>query len=58
MVREKKPKMVFIMETKMLNKRVNFSKIKLGFKNIFSMDSLGHSGGLVLLWRDDIQVDI
>jgi hypothetical protein len=50
--------MVFIMETKMLNKRINFLKIKLGFKNIFAMDSLGHSGGLVLLWRDDIQVDI
>jgi hypothetical protein len=58
MVKDKKPKMVFLMETKMSNKRVDFLKRKLGFENLFEVDSVGRSGGLVLLWKNDIQVDI
>jgi hypothetical protein len=58
MVKEKKPKMVFLMETKMSNKRVDFLKRKLDFANLFAVDSVGWSGGLVLLWKEDVQVDI
>jgi hypothetical protein len=58
MVKDKKPKMVFLMETKMSNKRVDFLKRKLGFENLFEVDSVGRSGGLVLLWKNDIRVDI
>jgi hypothetical protein len=58
MVKDKKLKMVFLMETKMSNKRVDFLKRKLGFENLFEVDSVGRNGGLVLLWKNDIQVDI
>jgi hypothetical protein len=58
MVKEKKPKMVFLMETKVSNKRVDFLKRKLDFANLFAVDSVGWSGGFVLLWKEDVQVDI
>jgi hypothetical protein len=31
---------------------------KLGFPNLFVVDSVGNSGGLTLFWGDDIVVDI
>lgn len=58
MVKDKKPKMVFIMETKLSSRRTDFLKRKLGFENIFAVDSVGRSGGLALLWRDEVQVVI
>lgn len=58
LVRENKPKLVLLMETKMSNKKIAFLKIKTGFENIFAVDSMGRSGGLALLWRDDILVEI
>jgi hypothetical protein len=33
-------------------------RIKTGFKNLFVVESLGRSGGLALLWNDEVTVDI
>jgi hypothetical protein len=46
------------METKLLQHKMEFVKIKLGFDKMFVVDCKGRSGGLVLLWKSTIQVDI
>jgi hypothetical protein len=33
-------------------------KSKLGYDHVFTMDCKGRSGGLILMWKLDIQVDI
>lgn len=58
LVKEKKPKMVFLMETKLVAHRMETVKAKVGFENLFVVDSVGRSGVLVLLWSADIRVDI
>lgn len=58
LVKEKKPALVFLIETKLLNKKSSFLKIKLGYNHMFVVDSVGHSGGLILLWREGMGVDI
>jgi exonuclease III len=58
MVKEKRPWMVFLMETKLRKNRMDVVRYKLGFPNLFVVDSIGKSGGLALLWGDEIIVDI
>jgi exonuclease III len=58
LVKEKKPDLVFLMETKMNNKKCDFIRIKLGFDYSFCVDCVGRSGGLLLLWRNDLNVII
>jgi exonuclease III len=58
MVKEKGPDLVFLMETKMQNKKCDFIRIKLGFDYMFGVDSVGRSGGLLLLWKNDYNVAI
>jgi hypothetical protein len=58
MVNKKKPDMVFLMETKLNNKKMELIRIKLGFKNVFAVDSVGKSGGLALLWHDDSTIEV
>jgi exonuclease III len=58
MVKEKGPDLVFLMETKICNKNMDFLRIKLKFDYIFVVDNVGRSGGLMLLWKKDINVEI
>jgi exonuclease III len=58
LVREKKPKLVFIVETKMHHHRLEFLKAKLGMKNLFGVDSVGKRDGLCLLWKNEVEVNI
>jgi hypothetical protein len=46
------------METKMQNKKCDFIRIKLGFDYMFGVDSVGRSGGLLLLWKIDCNITI
>ena len=50
--------MVFLMETKLYKNKVGFLRIKLNFDYMLGVDSVGQSGGLVLLWNDQINVVI
>jgi exonuclease III len=52
MVKEKRPVLVFLMETKLCNKRAKFIRIKLQFDYMFVVDCVGRSGGLILLWKN------
>jgi exonuclease III len=58
LVKEKRPRLVFLIETKMVNKKIEFLRIKLGFDQMFVVNCVGRSGGLALLWNDDFQLTI
>lgn len=58
MVKEKRPDMVFLMETKMRNNRMEKVRLKLDFDNMFVVDCVGRSGGLALLWTAEAGVTI
>jgi hypothetical protein len=58
MTKEKKPRILFLMETKCSKARVEVVRIKLGFAGAFVVDSVGRSGGLALLWKDAEEVEI
>lgn len=57
-VKSKKPGVVFLMETKMRMNKMELIKFKMGFQNMFVVDCVRRSGGLVLFWKDDIEVEI
>ncbi|BFG30632.1 hypothetical protein CerSpe_169060 [Prunus speciosa] len=55
---EKGPNVVFLCETKCNTATFNVLKFKLGFDNFFAVDSIGKSGGLCLLWKDEFNLHI
>jgi hypothetical protein len=57
-VKEKSLEMVFCMETKLRSNKMAIIKQKLGFKNMLVVDSIGRSGGLALLWKDEVGVEV
>lgn len=57
-VHSKRPVLVFLMETKLNESRLQYIKNKIGFSGLLCVSSLGLSGGLGLMWKDNITVDI
>jgi hypothetical protein len=53
-----KPKMVFLLETKLQQNKMEVIKAKASFDNVFTMDCVGRSGGLALLWNNEEGVKI
>jgi ribonuclease HI/exonuclease III len=58
LVREKRPNMVFLMETILPSKRLEKIRVKTGFNHVFGVDCVGRSGGLAILWNDDSLIEI
>jgi hypothetical protein len=58
LVKEKKPKLVFLIETKLRTDKLERIRIRIGFNSVFGVDSVGRSGGLALLWSDEISVEV
>jgi hypothetical protein len=58
MVNEKKPNLVFLIETKLHQRKIESVRLKLGFPNMFVVECVGKSGGLALLWETDCEVVI
>lgn len=56
MVEEKKPTILFLTETKFQQSIYGGIKWKLGFANVFVVDSVSKSGGLALFWKEDISL--
>ena len=52
MAKEKKPEVVFLMETRCRNIKVERIRVKLGFEGLFVVKPRGKSGGLALLWKE------
>jgi hypothetical protein len=58
MVKEKRPSLVFLMETKLYYNKADFLRIKMNFDYMFVVDCVGRSSGLILLWNEKINVVI
>lgn len=52
------PSILGLSETKLSSKTCDMLRVTLGFQNCFAVDSKGRSGGLALLWKSDIEVEI
>lgn len=50
--------MLFLMETKNKKERLVDLKLQLGYDNVFVVEPEGLSGGLALLWKREVVVDI
>ena len=46
------------METKLQHDKLEFIRCKLGYFGLFVVDCIGKSGGLALLWNDELTVEI
>jgi hypothetical protein len=46
------------METKLPSHRMEAIKFKTSYASIFVVDNVGRSGGLALMWSDEVRVDI
>ena len=53
-----KPKIVFLMETKMKKYQMEKEKFKLGLLNGLIIPRVGRSGGLAMLWDRDVKVEV
>ena len=58
MVREKKPNILFLMETKCRKEKIERIRVRLGFNGMFVVDPVGRSGGLALFWKDVKNLEI
>jgi exonuclease III len=58
MVKQKKPILVFLMETKLRHDRMEAIRRKLEFPNMLAVDCIGKSGGLALLWNEEVKLEI
>jgi hypothetical protein len=58
LVKDKKPNLVFLIETKLRTAKLEKIRIRTGFNSAFGVDSVGRSGGLALLWSEDSRVEI
>nr|GMC69204.1 uncharacterized protein LOC109160652 [Ipomoea batatas] len=55
LIRAKRPKVVFLIETFMTKQRMEPIRARVGFQNMFVVDACGHRGGLVLLWHEAVE---
>jgi hypothetical protein len=46
------------METKLSSKKMEIIRVKVGFDYAFTVPSVGRSGGLALLWKQEVDVSI
>lgn len=58
LVRVKVPKIVFLMETKQLIEKMRNIKEDLQYQAIFIVPSLGRSGSLAMLWKEDVDLHV
>ncbi|GAA0163294.1 hypothetical protein LIER_19193 [Lithospermum erythrorhizon] len=58
LVTNKKPNLVFLIETKLRKEEWEFIKKKIKMPNNLVVESRGHKGGLALLWPRTLSVDV
>jgi exonuclease III len=54
LVKEKRPMMVFLMETKLSNFRFDSIKNKIGYGGLFVVNSVGRGGGLAFFGKKKV----
>ena len=57
-LQDEAPKVVFLMETKLPQEKMNFLKHELGYTHGLAVSSIGQSGGLALLWKPESKVEV
>lgn len=57
-MKEKRPTLVFLIETKLRRNKIELIRCKLRYTGLFAVDCIGRSGGLALLWGEDFSVEI
>ncbi|GAV78602.1 hypothetical protein CFOL_v3_22067 [Cephalotus follicularis] len=55
---KKSPNCVFLSETRLFAQEIEFIRIKSGYKNCFTVNVEVRSGGLALLWDEDLDLSI
>ena len=58
LIRKSSPSLVFISETKLAGRAALVIKERVGFSSSIQVDSTGRSGGLLLMWNDDLEVSL
>jgi hypothetical protein len=58
LTKEKKPTILFLMETKCRRHKMEYIRVKMGFECILVVDPIGRSGGLALCWNDVDMLEI
>lgn len=57
-VRAKDPKILILSETKLKKRETDVIRRRLGFKNCFTVDFEGRSGGLMMPWAEELDLKI
>lgn len=55
---KERPDVFFLQKTKVRSSSFSSNKFKFGFPNAFVVDCVGKSGGLALLWKDDVDFEV
>lgn len=58
LIRARRPDIIFLFETLSFDVRLEALRVKLRFSSYFSIDCLGRSGGLAILWNNGINCSI
>jgi hypothetical protein len=58
LVKSKRPNLLFLIETKVKQEKMNLLRMSLGFEGMLAVDPVGRSGGIALLWTDSREVTI
>lgn len=58
LVQDKKPNIVFLMETKLDMRRMDGVRKRLGFYECLIVDAISSKGGLAILWRIEGYVQV
>jgi hypothetical protein len=58
MLKQKRPILVFLMENKIRKNKMEVIRCKLNYTSMFVVDCVGRSGGMALLWGDEVFVEV
>lgn len=58
LVRVRKQEVLFLIETVSVSRKAEELRIKLGFANVFSVDRVGRSGGIVVFWNQKAECSV
>ena len=57
-LRQFSPSLVFLFETRLVNAWATGVRFSIGYSNAFVVDYVGWSGGILLVWKEDLDVTI
>ena len=58
LIRNRRPAMIFLSETKMKDHRLDGVRRRMGFNNGFNVSPVGRAGGLSLWWDNSLEVQV